>query len=55
MQLNDYQKYLDTVHDLANVEYDLRNVAYLPDYYSEDAAALAERILFERFGVGEGL
>lgn len=46
MTINDYQKWIDLNHEHALVEYDLREVVGNDD----DVAALADRILFERFG-----
>ena len=50
LALNDWRLYLDTVHSLALVEDDLRATTAAQDV-SEDAAALAQRILWERFDV----
>lgn len=49
LTLNDWRLYLDTVHSLAQIEDDLRTTA--SQDVSEDAAALAQRILWERFDV----
>ena len=47
--LSDWNAYMDVVYSLALVEDDLRETA--AQDVSGDAAALAERILFERFDV----
>lgn len=52
MRVEDYAKYMNVLHDLAQVEDDLRKVVAqggVGDYYQD--AQLAERILIERFGV----
>lgn len=48
--LSDWNAYMDVVHSLALVEDDLRETAGL-GLLTPDAAALAERILWERFDV----
>ena len=47
--LSDWNAYMDVVHSLALVEDDLRTT--VAQDVSEDAAALAQRILWERFDV----
>lgn len=52
MRVEDYAKYINVLHDLAQVEDDLRSVLdpnTPPALWSN--VRVAERILFERFGV----
>lgn len=48
MSVEDYAKYINVLHDLAQVEDDLRQGTRRN---GEQAHMLATRILFERFGV----
>ena len=54
--VEDWNKYINVVHELALIEDDLRAVAALYRVHPQDVAdrltvGAAERILFERFGV----
>lgn len=52
MRVEEYAKYINVLHDLALVEDDLREVVKeggVGDYYAD--ASLAQRVLYERFGV----
>lgn len=52
--ITDWNAFLNLTHELALVEYDLRQVIEFGDAYTDnEAVATAERILFERFGVGD--
>jgi hypothetical protein len=49
--VNDWNKYLAVVQELAQVEDDLRDTALTGN---QRASAFAQRVLFERFGVDFG-
>lgn len=46
MRVEDYEKYMNVVRDLAYVEYDLRERVR-----DEESGAFAQQVLYERFGV----
>lgn len=50
MTVEDYAKYINVLHEHALVEDDLRTVSWSRDY-DESVRALADMILYERFGV----
>jgi len=49
--IDDWNKYINVLHDLALVEDDLRTEVLIAGNVPDGASALAASILWERFGV----